>query len=229
MFVQAKCLDGVPAGTPTQQALEPVADDECRINVSVSVGPIPAPLTPPGNHPSGNRAEISPTAFVRLADPGTNRRGPDVEENVGAGVPSHRRPAHRGVTDLEEAQAMGELQPRMRAGDKDRQRVVDQLGKHFGEGRLTVQEFDERIVRAHASVYLDELPALTADLPRDPEPQPEHPRRSRPQMRVPALVLLIAMLLAWSMVAVVIHAGPPLFVLFLLFLLLRHRRWSRRW
>ena len=72
---------------------------------------------------------------------------------------------------------MGELQPRMRAGDKDRQRVVEQLGKHFGEGRLTVPEFDERVVRAHASVYLDELPALTADLPRDPEPQ-RHPTRS---------------------------------------------------
>ena len=67
---------------------------------------------------------------------------------------------------------MGELQPRMRAGDKDRQRVVEQLGKHFGEGRLTVEEFDERVVRAHASVYLDELPALTADLPREPRAAP---------------------------------------------------------
>ena len=72
---------------------------------------------------------------------------------------------------------MGELQPRMRAGDKDRQRVVEQLGKHFAEGRLTVEEFDERAVRAHASVYLDELPGLTADLPRDPEPH-RHPTRS---------------------------------------------------
>ena len=93
---------------------------------------------------------------------------------------------------------MGELQPRMRAGDKDRQRVVEQLGRHFGEGRLTVQEFDERVVRAHASVYLDELPALTADLPGEPQPQSQHRRRSRPQMRVPGslLVLLIAMLLS---------------------------------
>ena len=123
---------------------------------------------------------------------------------------------------------MGELQPRMRAGDKDRQRVVEQLGKHFGEGRLTVQEFDERVVRAHASVYLDELPTLTADLPRDPEP---HPRPTRSRTRVPSGVfaLLIAMLLAWSMVAAVVHAGPPLFALFLVFLFLRHRRWSRRW
>src|SRR3954465_14229107 len=106
---------------------------------------------------------------------------------------------------------MGELQPRMRAGDKDRQQVVEVLGKHFAEGRLTVEEFDDRAVRAHASVYLDELPALTADLPRDPEPQPEHRRRSRPQMRVPVFVFLIAMLLAWSMVAAVVHGAPPLF------------------
>jgi hypothetical protein len=129
---------------------------------------------------------------------------------------------------VEEAQAMGELQPRMRAGDKDRQHVVEQLGKHFGEGRLTVQEFDERVVRAHGSVYLDELPALTADLPRDPEPRR---RPTRPAPRVPAgvFVLLIAMLLAWSMVTAVVYGAPPIFALFLLFLLLRHRRWSRRW
>jgi hypothetical protein len=135
------------------------------------------------------------------------------------------------VTDLEEAQAMGELQPRMRAGDKDRQRVVEVLGKHFGEGRLTVEEFDDRVVRAHGSVYLDELPALTADLPGEPQPQsqPQYRRRSR-QVRVPAFaVVLIAMLLAWTMVAAVVHGAPPFFALVLLFLFLRHRRLSRRW
>src|SRR3954454_18393770 len=93
--------------------------------------------------------------------------------------------------DLEEAQVMGELQPRMRAGDKDRQQVVEQLGKHFGEGRLTVEEFDERIVRAHASVYLDELPALTADLPGDPKPYREPQRRpARSAMRVPPVLFV---------------------------------------
>jgi hypothetical protein len=123
---------------------------------------------------------------------------------------------------------MGDLQPRMRAGDRDRQRVVEHLGKHFGEGRLTVEEFDERTIRAHASVYLDELPPLTADLPRDPEP---HPRPTRSARRIPAgvFVLFLAMLLAWSMVAAVVYGAPPLFALFLLFLFLRHRRWSRRW
>ena len=98
---------------------------------------------------------------------------------------------------------MGELQPRMRAGDRDRQRVVELLGKHFGEGRLTIEEFDERTVRAHGSVYLDELPALTADLPGDPEP---YARPARSPMRGPSavLVVLLVMLLAWSLVTAVI-------------------------
>jgi hypothetical protein len=104
---------------------------------------------------------------------------------------------------------------------------VERLGKHFAEGRLTVAEFDERAARAHASVHLDELPVLTADLPGDPEP-----RRlpARPQARVPGpFVFVLAVFLAWSMVAAVVHGAPPFFAILLLFLLLRHGRWSRRW
>ena len=122
---------------------------------------------------------------------------------------------------------MGELQPRMRAGDVDRQQVVELLGKHFGEGRLTVTEFDERVTSAHAAVHLDELPALVADLPRDPEPRRRAVRHPAP---VPGpLVFLLAMFLAWSMVAAVVYGAPPFFAVLLLFLFLRHRRWSRRW
>jgi hypothetical protein len=116
----------------------------------------------------------------------------------------------------------------MRAGDKDRQRVVELLGKHFGEGRLTVEEFDERVVRAHAARYLDEFPSLTADLPGDPEP-PRRPTRRPTRVPFAAFVLLFAMLLTVSVIGAVAHGGPPLFALFLAFLFLRQRRWSRRW
>ena len=44
-----------------------------------------------------------------------------------------------------------------------------------------------------------------------------------------AAPLLLAMLLAWSIVAAVITGAPPLFAVFLLFIFLRHRRVSRRW
>ena len=44
----------------------------------------------------------------------------------------------------------------------------------------------------------------------------------------PAMLLLVVLLLTWSVLAVA-HGAPPLFGLLVLFLFLRHRRWSRRW
>jgi Domain of unknown function (DUF1707) len=55
--------------------------------------------------------------------------------------------------------------PRMRAGTSDRQAAVDGLTRHFTEGRLDPTEFDERVGKAYAATYLDELPTLFADLP----------------------------------------------------------------
>ena len=55
--------------------------------------------------------------------------------------------------------------PRMRAGTSDRQAAVDGLTRHFTEGRLDPTEFDERVGKAYAATYLDELPELFADLP----------------------------------------------------------------
>ena len=55
--------------------------------------------------------------------------------------------------------------PRMRAGTTDRQAAVDRLTRHFTEGRLNAEEFDDRVGRAYAATYLDELPELLADLP----------------------------------------------------------------
>jgi hypothetical protein len=121
---------------------------------------------------------------------------------------------------------MGEIQPRMRAGDADRAKVVEKLGKHLGDGRLTVDEFDDRVAGAHAAVYLDQLPPLLADLPADPQPLPRRP--PRPWGTQAAIAVLFALVLAWSVVAVV-QGAPPLFALVLLFVFLRHRRWSRRW
>jgi hypothetical protein len=122
---------------------------------------------------------------------------------------------------------MGDLEPRMRAGDADRAAVVATLGRHLGDGRLTVEEFDERTARAHAAVYLDQLPALLVDLPGDPAPVPR-PVRRRPRVPSAAVLLLVLLVLPWTVVAAV-HGAPPVFAFVLLFLFLRQRRWSRRW
>jgi hypothetical protein len=122
---------------------------------------------------------------------------------------------------------MGDLEPRMRAGDADRTAVVEKLGRHLGDGRLTVEEFDERTAQAHAAVYLDQLPGLLRDLPGDPKPAPR-PVRRPPRVPPAAVFVLVLLVLPWTVVAVA-HGAPPIFALVLLFLFLRHRRWSRRW
>src|SRR3954466_3788410 len=82
------------------------------------------------------------------------------------------------------------VQPRMRAGDADRTRAVEQLGRHLGVGRLDVPEFDDRVFLAHAAIYLE---------------RPIH----RPDRVVRAAVpLVLALLAAWSAVALV-HGAPP--------------------
>jgi hypothetical protein len=54
----------------------------------------------------------------------------------------------------------------VRAGDDDRQRVMDLLQGHYVAGRLDATELERRIERALAARTLADLDALLADLPR---------------------------------------------------------------
>ena len=54
---------------------------------------------------------------------------------------------------------------RIRAGDADRDRVVAALQAHREAGRLTAEEFEERMESALMARWLDELPGLLSDLP----------------------------------------------------------------
>jgi hypothetical protein len=68
----------------------------------------------------------------------------------------------------------------IRASDDDRQRTVAALERHTGAGRLTLDEFAERVRTVHDARTLDELAEIMHDLPPD-EPAPaqaaERPRR----------------------------------------------------
>ncbi|GLW96301.1 DUF1707 domain-containing protein [Microtetraspora sp. NBRC 16547] len=55
--------------------------------------------------------------------------------------------------------------PEMRASDGDRDRVAAALREHVAEGRLTVDEFNERLAQLYQSRTYGELATLTADLP----------------------------------------------------------------
>lgn len=54
---------------------------------------------------------------------------------------------------------------RLRASDADRQRTIDLLAQHLGDGRLGIAEYGRRVERALAAATLPELYELTSDLP----------------------------------------------------------------
>jgi hypothetical protein len=55
--------------------------------------------------------------------------------------------------------------PRIRASDVDRDRVASLLREHHAAGRLTAEEFHERMDHALEARTLGELDELLADLP----------------------------------------------------------------
>ena len=58
--------------------------------------------------------------------------------------------------------------PEVRASDADRDRVIDVLRGAVGDGRLTADEFEERLEAALSSRTLGQLAVLTADLVAGP-------------------------------------------------------------
>lgn len=54
---------------------------------------------------------------------------------------------------------------KLRAGDDDREQLIDELREHAGAGRLTAQELEQRIGEAYAACTRADLDALRADLP----------------------------------------------------------------
>ena len=79
--------------------------------------------------------------------------------------------------------------PRLRAGDGDRDAVAEQLREAHAEGRLTIEELEDRLDKTYAARTFADLAPLTADLPPRPfgasVPRPAEVARPRPT-NVPA-------------------------------------------
>jgi hypothetical protein len=71
---------------------------------------------------------------------------------------------------VEYAPAMGEPSA-LRASDDDRDSVLRALERHAAVGRLSLDEFDQRSTAALTAMTLNDLAALTADLPGLPNEQ----------------------------------------------------------
>jgi hypothetical protein len=59
----------------------------------------------------------------------------------------------------------------VRASDAERETIISDLRHHAGEGRLTVEELEQRIEDVHAAQTRRDLAALTTDLPRIRRPR----------------------------------------------------------
>jgi hypothetical protein len=70
-----------------------------------------------------------------------------------------------------------ERRPALLISDAERERAVRTLGEHHAVGRLTYEEFVERMDQAYEARTHEQLDGLTADLPATPAPQ------ARPQKR----------------------------------------------
>jgi Domain of unknown function (DUF1707) len=94
--------------------------------------------------------------------------------------------------------------PDLRASQQERERVVDQLRTHAGEGRLELDELEERIELALHARTRGELTALLRDLPRLTGRAYEGRRRTvaRASMAMAFLPLVVAIVL--------FSAAPPM-------------------
>jgi len=76
-------------------------------------------------------------------------------------------------------------QPSLRIGDADRDAVAAELREHFAHGRLTLEEFNERLDAVFAAKTQSDLTRLTSDLPHvrsGGAPLPSSRTRSGPLM-----------------------------------------------
>ena len=67
--------------------------------------------------------------------------------------------------------------PAVRASDAERERTVDLLRTHAGDGRLSLEELAQRIDATYASRTREELETVTADLPLAVTGPGQTPRR----------------------------------------------------
>ena len=130
-----------------------------------------------------------------------------------------------GPADQTAAAPDGYSHGRMRTSRADREQAIDALKVAYVQGRLTKDEFDERLGRALAPLTHAELAALTGDLPdglataRRPRGADQDMTRLREGNRAEARVL--ATLVAGVMLVALIGngIGSPLHVLAIVLLL----------
>ena len=133
-----------------------------------------------------------------------------------AGRRSRRRASHDSHA--------GYSHPGLRVSDADRAEVADQLSRHYADGRLRQDEFDQRLDQAMNARTQADLTGLLDDLPGGPAaagPGPRDPAPPRHRILGPllfaAVVIATVHLAFWTL-----HLLPWLVIGLLAFLWLRY-------
>jgi hypothetical protein len=120
---------------------------------------------------------------------------------------------------------IGGMDEGLRAGDRDREQVVATLREQYAQGRLTMEELEERSSAAYTAKTLGELRALTADLPAEP---PVEATRAWSPARVgwiaaAGALLAVAFIVAVAALGHAAFAWPPWLVALVVMKVVRGR------
>jgi len=120
---------------------------------------------------------------------------------------------------------------RMRTSDQERERIAEILRAAMTEGRLTLEEGEERLAATYAAKFRDELGPLTADLPdggrRAVTETPQARLATRRHLqRHAGFVVVVALFLTglWALSGAHFF-WPAIPLVFLVMGLARHARW----
>lgn len=163
---QAAPAGSAPAddGPPTAAEVPPTTP---YVPPATPYGPPAAPYVPPAApYVPPAAAQVPPVPYVPPVAP-YGYQVPPAGYQVPPGgypVPPGGFQAPAGGYQMQ-ARMNPAMNPAMRAASADRERAVDVLKAGFAEGRLTQDEYNERMNRAYTARTYAELTAITADLP----------------------------------------------------------------
>jgi hypothetical protein len=116
----------------------------------------------------------------------------------------------------------------VRIGDVERDRAVSALGDHFAAGRLTQEEFDERVDVAIRARFDRDLEPLFADLPRVTEPVRTAPSGWSVPRAVPALLMWLGPIILVTTIVLAVAFSAPWVLGGFFWLFLFTGFWGRR-
>jgi hypothetical protein len=114
-----------------------------------------------------------------------------------------------GWTRIQQADEPERRDPDLRVSQAERDEMVRVLAAHFADGRLTVEEYEERVEAALVARTGRDLEPLLADLPAtDPAPAPAQTRRRREPGSVRPPLIPARLVAVAAVIVLAIAAGP---------------------